>query len=466
MERPSLPTLGDTPRRPPQGGGLSPQLLSNLRLFTGGSCPRFFPDGGVLIENGLVSAVGAVGELRASHPAAEQIDLGGRLVQPGQINAHNHLYSYLARGIALKDAPPRNFLEILERLWWRLDNALTSEDVYYSGLMGFMEGAKRGVTTVIDHHAGASSMDGSLDQLARGALEVGNRACLCYEVPARHGLDGAQRGIEENLRFIKRCQDQPDPLLAAAFGLHASITVPPAVLAKSLESVSDPKIYFHVHVAEDLCDVDHSRATYGCPPLERLVREGLGERRALVAHCIHLTAAEQQLLSSHQMTVLHNPRSNMNNAVGCAPLPKFLRLGLRVGIGTDGMSQDPTHDVLQMALVHKLMAHDPQVLGYMTPYDLAYVNNSAIASDIFGRPIGTLEPGSAADLMVVDYDPPTPLDGGNFLGHLLFGMAHAPVYATMVGGRFIYRENKLLGVDEKEVLARGREVAAKLWQRW
>jgi putative selenium metabolism protein SsnA len=445
---------------------MSSQLIVNARVFTGGSHPRFYPDGALLLDEGKIAGIGSQPELRKAHPQVELVDLGGRLVLPGRINAHDHLYSYLARGIAMKDAPPHNFLEILERLWWRLDAALTEEDVYYSGLMGFMEAARKGVTSVVDHHAGSSSMDGSLDQLARGSLEVGVRACLCYEVTDRHGIDGALRGIAENVRFHERCRKNPDDRLAPAFGLHASITVPPEILAKSLEAISDPSLFYHVHVGEDRCDVNHSRKTYGCPPLERLLREGLGERRVLAAHCIHLTAGEQQLLSQHDITVLHNPRSNMNNAVGCVDLPKLLKLGVRVGVGTDGMSQDPTDDTLELAIVHKLMAHEPQALPWSAPYDLAFVNNPQIASDLFGHRLGTLVHGSAADLMVLDYDPPTPLDADNFLGHYLFGLARAPVHATMVGGRFIYRKNQLLGVDEKEVLARGREVAAKLWQRW
>ena len=439
------------------------RLLTHATVVTLGENCRVIHDGALLLSGGLVEELGSTAELAAKHPDLSAQSLQGKVVMPGQINAHTHLYSAFARGISLKDAPPENFLQILERLWWRMDAALTLEDVRYSGLLGYIEAVKRGTTTMIDHHASPGAIAGSLDELAQGAGLVGVRGCFCYEVTDRHGPEGARQGIEENVRFLRKCRG--DGRLAATFGLHAPITVGQETLRHCLEA-ADPADVFHVHVAEDICDCEYSQEHFGKGPLERLLAEGLAGRPLMAGHCNHLSPKEVDLLTQNPITVLHNPRSNMNNAVGCAPVPEFLRRGIPVGCGTDGMSQDPSQDLRMIALIHKHQVGHPQAFSYGDVYKICYSNNSQLASRFFGLKLGSIEPGAAADLMVVDYDPPTPLEDGNVMGHLLFGMGVAPVLTTIVGGQDVYRDGKVLGVDEKEVLAHCRELANKLWQRW
>lgn len=441
-------------------------IFTNATIVTLGAQPRVIPGGACLVENGLIQGVGPAADLLAdASPEAIRMDCGGRVLMPGQINSHDHLYSAFARGISLKDEAPQNFEQILQRLWWRLDAALTLEDVYLSGMIGFTEAVQRGVTTIVDHHASPACIDGSLDKLAEGALQVGLRACLCYETTDRHGDAGARAGIAENLRFARSCAAGSEPRLAAALGLHASITVGPETLRDALQAWPDD-VPVHVHVAEDGCDVRDSQKRYGKPPLRRLLDEGLTQRELWAAHCIHLQDDEFDLLAKHNVTVLHNPRSNLNNAVGCAPVKRMLSQGVPVALGTDGMSQDPAEDARTLAVIHKHQAGDPQGFSFADIYEVAFLQPARLASRRFGRTLGEVAVGAAADLMVLDYDPPTPLNSDNFLGHWLFGMSSAPCWGTWVDGRAVYHQGQISGVDLGALKGHTRRAAEELWKRW
>lgn len=440
-------------------------LFTNATVVTLGPQPEVLHQAACWVENGKVHRVGPQEQILREAPPIARMDLGGRILMPGQINSHDHLYSAFARGISLKDEAPGNFLQILQRLWWRLDAALNSQDVYLSALLGFTEAIQRGVTTVVDHHASPSCIEGSLDRLAEAASQVGLRACLCYETTDRHGFEGARQGVEENLRFARRCAQDSSGRLAAAMGLHASITVDPKTLELALEQWP-AEIPVHVHVAEDMCDVDDSLSQYSRPPLQRLIEDGLSSREVWAAHCIHLQPNEMELLQKHRITVMHNPRSNMNNAVGCAPVAKMLQNGVPVALGTDGMSQDPSEDARTLSVIHKHQAGHPQAFSYGDIYQVAFVHPAELASRRFGRKLGHLCQGAEADFMVLDYDPPTPLNSQNFLGHWLFGMSTAPVWGTWVGGECAFFKGQVAGVDTADLRERCREAAQKLWERW
>ena len=181
-------------------------LVGNGRLITHDDRQPFLEDGCVAIRDSVIVAVGPTAQLRAAHPGAKFIDARGRVIMPGLINTHTHLYSAFARGMALKDDAPGNFSQILERLWWRLDKALTLEDVYWSAMVGMIASIRKGVTTIFDHHASPHAVPTSLFRIARAARETGMRSCLCYEVSDRDGAEIAHQGIEENRAFLQSLQ--------------------------------------------------------------------------------------------------------------------------------------------------------------------------------------------------------------------------------------------------------------------
>jgi cytosine/adenosine deaminase-related metal-dependent hydrolase len=220
-----------------------------------------------------------------------------------------------------------------------------------------------------------------------------------------------------------------------------------------------------VHTAEALADVEACIHEHGKRVVERWHEAGILGRRTLAAHCVHVSEHEADLLSESQTAVVHNPESNMGNAVGCAPVLEMMRRGVRVGLGTDGYTADLFESMKAANLVQKHHNGDPGA-GWAEPPQMLFQENAAIASECFGQTIGKLVPGAAADIIVVDYDPPTPMSAANLNGHLLFGFTGGAVATTIIGGEVVMEERKLVVLDEREVRAKARGAAAGVWKRF
>ena len=386
-------------------------------------------------------------------PGEDVLDLAGAVVVPGLVNAHTHLYSALARGMPAPRVAPRNFVEILERVWWRLDRALDAEAVYLSGLTGAIEAALSGTTLLIDHHSSPSFIQGSLGALQKAIEEVGLRSALCYEVTDRNGTEGRDRGLEENESFLSL----PSPLTRGMIGGHASFTLSPDSLDRLRALVQRTGGAFHVHAAEDRADVEDCRARYGIGLAQRLDAHGLLAARTLLAHCVHLTEAEVAEAAVRGCWIAHNPRSNMNNAVGYAPTGALKRAAL----GTDGMDGDM---LAETRAAYLKMRDAGRADAFPAALELL-AGGHRLAAAVFGLPFGKIDAGAPADLVVLAYAPPTPLHTDNLGGHLLFGMDRSHVTSVMVAGRWVVRDRRLVGVDAAAAFARAREAAPRLWAR-
>jgi putative selenium metabolism protein SsnA len=370
------------------------------------------------------------------------------------VNAHTHLYSALARGMPGPNGPTRSFLEILERVWWRLDRALDAEAIELSALAGAIEAALSGTTLLVDHHSSPSSIAGSLARLKRGLERVGLRSVLCYEVSDRNGSEGRDLGVEENLAFQAGHQSE---LTRGMIGGHASFTLSDGSLKRLADAVERTRSGLHVHVAEDRADVEDCRSRYGRTLPERLQAHGLIAARALLAHCVHLTPAEIESVQAQGAWIAHNPRSNMNNAVGHAPTAAFRGAAL----GTDGMDEDLLAEA-RAAFLKLREAGSPDAFAAALQL---LAGGHRLAAALFGLPFGKLDAGAPADLVVLDYAAPTPLHEGNLAGHLLFGVDRSHVAQVMVAGRWVVRERRLVNLDARAVFERARVAAAALWRR-
>ena len=438
-------------------------LITNATLVTWDPAGNEILENHALyIEGDRIKALGPSADLERRYLGAERLDARGQLAMPGNICAHTHFYGAFSRGMGIPGAPLKDFPEILERLWWKLDKALTLEDVRYSALVCLADAVKHGTTTLLDHHASPNAIDGSLDVLADAVGQAGVRACLCYEVTDRDGEARAQAGIAENVRFIKALAARPQPRLAATFGLHASLTLSDQTLAACRAVHADG---FHVHVAEHEADEYDSLQKSGRRVVDRLNEFGLLGPRTIAAHCVHVDAREMEQLRDTRTWVTHQPRSNMNNAVGAAEVESMLRLGVRVGLGNDGFSNAMWDEWKATYFVHKLAHRDPRRANGNAVMTMAVANNAALAGEFFAAPLGVLAPEAFADLILVDYHAPTPLSAGNLPWHILFGFENSMVTTTICGGQVLMKDRQLLTLDEAEITARSRELAQNVWQR-
>jgi putative selenium metabolism protein SsnA len=409
----------------------------------------------VLLEGGRIAGVGV--------PIPEgtpRRDCSGCLVVPGNVCAHTHLYSALARGMPGDGGPPpRTFVEILRRVWWRLDRALDDETIRVSALVAGLDALRAGTTTVIDHHASPAAVDGSLDVIAEALGQLGLRSVLCYETSDRDGPNVARAGLAENARFVAATEAGAWPLARAMVGAHASFTLGEDALQAVAELASHHGCGVHVHVAEDAEDERHSLATYGTRVVRRLFDAGALDQRSLLAHGVHLDASETELIHGTRATVVHNPRSNLNNAVGRPPLAL---LGARVALGTDGIGADMFEEARTAFLGRR--AED---VGTAPSWALERLARAAtVAGGAFDEPrLGRIEPGAPADLAILDTPVPTPLDETNLAAHWIFGFAAGSVRDVIVQGQVVVADRQVLTVDGDEVAAAARPAARRLWNR-
>lgn len=443
-------------------------LITNGKLITWETPNRVLEGQAMLVQDGLIAAIGPEANLIAQHPGEQQLDAAGQYVMPGNICAHTHFYGAFARGMGIPGRAPRDFPEILKKLWWPLDKALTLKDVRASAEVMLVDAIRHGTTTLIDHHASPNAIDGSLDEIAVAVDESGLRAVLCYEVTDRDGRDKAEAGIRENVRFLERAksEDIAEGRVAATFGLHASLTLSEETL-EACRQAAPQGTGFHIHVAEHEADEYDSLARSGVRAVERLDRHEILGPQTIVAHAVHVDAVEMNLLAESETWVSHQPRSNMNNGVGAAQVEALLRLGVKMCLGTDGFSHTMWEEWKTAYLLHKVWHRDPRRLPASDLAQIAVYNNAGLANRFFPQaPIGVLKPGAYADLIFVDYHPHTPLTKGNLPWQIVFGFHESMITTTIVAGEVLMRDRQLTTLDEEAITARARELAPEVWSRY
>lgn len=444
-------------------------LIINGKLITWGEENRVYGDGwGLLIRDGIIEKIAPEKDLIHDYPDEERLDADGQFVMPGNICAHTHFYGAFSRGLGIPGDAPKTFTQILDKLWWNLDKALDEEGIRYSALVCLVDAIKHGTTTLIDHHASPNAIAGSLDVIADAVNQSGLRASLCYEVTDRDGEDKAEAGIQENLRFIRKIQEgkPSDRNLRANFGLHASLTLSDKTLERVAE-VCPEGIGFHIHAAEGQADQEDSLQKSGKRVIHRLDQFGILRPESILAHGVHLNEDEIEKLAARGSWLTHQPRSNMNNAVGVAPIEKMIDAGVRVGMGNDGFSNTMWQEWKAAYLLHKSENRDPQRMGGYTVKQIAVENNATLVRSLFdGLPIGEISEGAAADLIFVDYHPFTPMNADNLPWHILFGFQESMVTGTVVAGKPLMYRRELLTLNEEEIALKAMTISKATWDHF
>ncbi len=415
------------------------------------------------MEGDAIVDVGDTAMMKGTYPNAVFVDARGGVIMPGLINAHEHIYSAFARGMSLRDYNPRGFLDILDGLWWTLDRHLLIQDTRASADATMIDCIENGVTTIFDHHASYGEIEGSLFAIADSARQYGVRINLCYEVSDRDGAEKMREGVRENADFIRYARADTTGMVAGLFGLHAQFTLSDETLAYCRDQ-APADAGFHVHVAEGIEDVQRCLQEHGKRPVFRLYDFDILGENTICGHCTHVNEAEIALLGETRTNVAHNPESNMGNAIGCPPTLRMMREGVLVGLGTDGYTNDMLESLKVAKLLHQHHLPDATVAWAEAP-QMLFENNAKIASRAFGRPLGVLKPGAAADVIALDYTPLTPMTAENYAGHVLFGMSGKSVIHTVINGELKMKDRVLTEVDKQAVLAHCRDTAGELWSR-
>ena len=438
-------------------------IIGNGRLITRGSPNRLIENGAVVTDGHLIKEVGKTPELLSKYGDAEFINANGGVIMPGLINAHNHIYSAFARGISIEGYAPSSFPEILDGLWWNIDRHLLIEDTRWSAMATYLYCIRNGCTTVLDHHASYGGIRGSLFAIAEAAKELGVRTCLCYEVSDRDGEDKKHEAVNENAEFIRYTKSDNSDMLKGMMGMHASFTVSDSTVALCRENTPEG-IGFHIHVAEGIEDVNDSLSKYSKRVINRLNDLGILGKFTITGHCIHVNDEEMDIIKETDTMVVHNPESNMGNAVGIPPCMEMMKRGILLGLGTDGYTNDMFESEKVANIIHKHVLADPGAAWSEVPAML-FENNSKICSRVFSVKTGVLEKGAAADIVISDYIPLTPMTADNCDGHILFGMSGRSIVTTIINGVMRMKDRELIGIDADAILEKCRERSGAMWDR-
>lgn len=443
-------------------------IITNGYIVTWEKPNQILTKHAIYVDGSIIKDIGDQEEILSKYPEEKLLDAQSQFIMPGNICAHTHFYGAFSRGLYIPGRPAKEFSEILEKLWWPLDQSLSIEDVYYSALVCIIDAIKHGTTTLFDHHASPGVIEGSLDVIAKAVEMTGIRASLAYEVTDRGGRKKAEEGIGENLRFINRIRngDNADGRLSATFGLHASLTLSDETLMSCADALPADG-GFHIHAAEHSVDQYDSLQSHGLRVIDRLKKFGILGPRSIVAHGVHIDAKEMEILAETGTWVTHQPRSNMNNAVGVAEIESMSRAGIKVCLGNDGFSNTMWEEWKFAYLVQKLWNLDPRRMPGNEVAEMAIYNNAALASLMFGNDqIGKLSVGAQADIIFVDYKPFTEVTIDNLPWHILFGFNESMVSTTIVSGKILMDNKKLLTIDEKETAEIAMELSKKTWKRY
>lgn len=442
-------------------GGL---LIKNGVLVTMDSQRRILEEHSVAVEHGKIVEIGKTVDLEKKHHNLEVWDAAGRIVMPGIVCSHSHLYGMLLRGASLKITPPSDFTQILQRVWWPVDEAMNSEDAYASALVALVEFAKSGVTTFADTYSGPNSISGVLDHIARGVEEVGIRGFVAFEATERHSKEEGAKGVQENVRFAEKMRSKPESKAKPLFSIHASFTVSDDLIGQVKTLAGKYHAPITIHTSEGLGDVHHNLENYGKRTVERLRDVGLVGPNVVLAHCVNLDENEINILAQTNTGVAHNPMSNMLNAVGVAPVLRMLEKKVNVGLGNDGYIFDMFENMRSAYLLHRVYHKNPNAIDPYSILEMATVNGARLYG--IEREIGSIEPGKRADIIIINPNVlPTPLNANSAIGHLINTVDGDDVETVLVDGEPIVKNKQLITVDEVKAQSTSRAAAAKLWER-
>ena len=434
-------------------------LIENGLVVTADKRGTIHENGYVKISGGKIANIGS-GSYQGS--VDKTIDASGCVIIPGLITAHTHLYGILLRGASLNIEPPTDFAQVLQRVWWPVDEALTVEDAYASALSASADMLRNGSTLYADTYSGPNSIEGSLEAIAKGTKEVGMRGIVAFEMTERNDPKEAERGLQEGINFVNSLQN--DDLISGMMSIHASFTVGDEIVTKAVEEAKNLNIPITVHTSEGLVDLYHNLEHSGERTVERLDRLGVLGKKTVLAHCVHIDDHEMDLIAKSKSAVAHNPMSNMLNAVGVSPVPDMLERGITVGLGNDGWIYDPFENMRCAMTIHRLASGNPSAIGPDEIFKMATLDGARCYG--LEKKVGSLERNKLADIVILDgSNVPTPLTKQSVIGHLLNTFNGGYVRDVFVGGQQVVQNRNLTRIADNKVAEISRRSAEGLWTR-
>ncbi|SFJ69130.1 5-methylthioadenosine/S-adenosylhomocysteine deaminase [Thermoflavimicrobium dichotomicum] len=398
--------------------------------------------GALGIENDRITYVGPVPTAKELDAYDQVIDCQGKAILPGFVNTHGHAAMSLLRGYA-DDLPLKKWLE--EKIW-PLEAKFTSEQVRAGTALSVLEMIQSGTTCFLD-------MYDHMDQVGQVVTEAGIRARLCRGAIGFGSEELRQSKLNEAAQFAKDWHGAADGRITTMMAPHSPYTCSPEYIRQFIEKAAELGLPIHTHMSETAAEVQQNVDEYGVRPVEHLRRLGFFDLPSLVAHAVHLTDEEIDILAEYDVKVAHNPGSNLKLGSGIAPIPKMLKKGLRPALATDGAASNNNLDMLEeiqlAALIHKGVNQDPEAVPAYVALSMGTLYGAEAL--FLDKEIGSLEVGKKADFITIDLSGAHMCPLHDVVSHLVYSASRGDIQDVYVDGKAIMRNRECLTLDEEKI---------------
>lgn len=436
-------------------------LLKNGFVLTMNSQDLVYDGGNVLIEDDKIIAVGKI-DPNLIKPDAEVIELNGKYILPGFVNTHVHTSQQISRGVG----DDVDFITWLHKRMWPYESNMTEEDSYISTLMCCLEQIRSGVTSFAE--PGGQFVSG----MARAVSEAGLRAKLAKSVmDCGDGLPKVwqkttEEEIDKQVDDLKKYHNTADGRIQVWFGLRTIFNNTDQLIIRTKELADYYNVGIHMHVAEAKSEVEYTIEKYGEPTVTHLHKLGVLDKNLLAVHTVWLTNEEVELFKEKDVKVSHNPASAMR-VLGFAKIPRMLKEGICVSIGTDGASSSNRMDMVDemwlTSLIHKGWRLDPTVVPSEDILRMATKNGARALLD--ENLYGSLEVGKKADLIVINPYGPSMMPVNDRIASLVTAMHSSNIESTMCNGKWLMKDRKIMTLDEDAIIKEACERGAAIYER-
>lgn len=418
------------------------RIFTNAVILTMVNNNEPITNGALGIEDNRIVFVGPAPSKQELSLYDEVIDCSGKAILPGFINTHNHVAMSLLRGYA-DDLPLKNWLE--EEIW-PIESKFESEQVKAGAMLSILEMIQSGTTCFLD-------MYDFMENVAEAVLESGIRACLCRGVIC-FDSNQEQQKLNDAVNFSKKWNKQGNECITTMLSPHSAYTCSPELITKFVEKAKELNLPLHTHMSETVLEVEQNITNYGVRPVEHLRRLGFFDVPALVAHAVHLTDEEIDILAKYDVKIAHNPGSNLKLGSGVSPIPKMLQKGMRPSVATDGPASNNNLDLLEeinlAALIHKGFTHDPKVVSAKTALKMGTIYGAEAL--FLEKEIGTLEVGKKADFITMDLTATHMQPIHNIESNIVYSACRSDIIDVFINGKEIMRNRECLHLDKEKII--------------
>jgi len=439
---------------------LESYLILNANILTFGEKPQFIPKGALYIGRGTILDFGTEREILNRHSSVqERVDAGGKVVMPGYIDMHNHLYSGFFNNIPLNLGKISSYPEFMDKYWWKLTGKLSSDGIYYSAVKGIINAIKSGVTTIFNLHSSPNCINDSLEDIAEAFDELSMRGVLAYEINDRKGEAEAEKMLEINQEFISNFSS--NSLVTGMIGLYSANQASDSLLSKISKFMRKTGSGLMIHLSEFEEDDEISLKKYKKYSIDRLQEHGLLTPKTMLVSSNYVDEYEVDVIAKTESNVIITPSSSFYKGFDFAPLDLMLKRKVSTSIGSDGIYPSIAKEA---DFAYKILRQQMKNFesGNQEISDMMTKHTAKIANKFVSRPVGEIKLGAAADLIFVDYIPEYEINEKNLQTHFMFGILPSRTSSTIVNGNFVMKDYKIIGIDENELNGKYIEFASEL----